>query len=225
MFGLLSPIAALFANVTLDDAGNYAAIVAAGASVLLLIAGAWIWIRKKWLLINPVKVAYLIPKAEYTHARFPEAPAEEQYVEELSVASGTSYDLIHRLIPRQGVVLDSVRLDFIGPVADKPSNNGPPEPTKPWERDLRTGNRGERLVRDWWGVWHEDRDFPRLIPKKQIALVAHNIQTAGGWEGTAKLFLILRAEDSQAITTYEIEVPFRVGAEDQDQIPMLRRST
>ena len=215
---LLGPVAVL-AKVTLNDWGNYAAIVAAVAAVALLVAGVWQSVRRKLRLRNPIEATYLIPKEEYERATFPGALEDEQYVKQLSVAPNATYEVFHRLTAMQGLILDSVQLSFWGPRESKPANHGP---VRPWERDSRLDERGERMFMDWHGGWHPDRPLPHMVPKGQHVLAAHTVQVVGEWNGSAKLRLTLRAEESEATKEHEVDMPFRV-LEGRDQVPFLRR--
>ena len=216
---LLGPVAVL-AKVTLNDVGNVAAIIAAVVSLLFLAAAILTWARKRWLLRNPVKVSYLVPKAEYARAVHPGAPDEEQTPSQIVIAPGGIYELIYRLVPRQPVLLDSVRFEFWGPSNNKPQDQGE---SQPWVVDSETDRLGEPKVMDWHEVWHQDRPLPRMLPKNQVFLLARRVRPVGEWEGTSRLLLTMRAEESGTSKVQTAELPFRVGTEDEDQLPFLRR--
>jgi hypothetical protein len=202
-----------FFGANLGSWGNIASIVAAVAAVLLVIAGIVGWLRRRFLLREPVRITYFIRQANYNRSGPIEgAPEREQYPSELSVGENGIYEVMHRLVAAQAIWIEDIRLEPRGPV-HLPENNGP---TMPMQVDTKIGPRGETQWLDWHGVWHTEQPLgARMLSKGDVFVIGHEIRTGPAWEGVMRLSISLRADASRASKTHRKLLPFTVGSDDQ----------
>ena len=203
----------MFAS-TLANCGAIAAIIGASVVVALALIAFSRWVRRKFLMRNPLELHYLIPQNKYPEASFTGAPDEESKPDCLTVGIG-KYRLMHVVTPKTDILTDAIILRFEGPGKDKPKRSGPDNPfiIKPIEGAIGT------FYLDWWGdVQPSPEGWPRYLHSGDTLVIGNRIETLGPWEGIAYFEIPLRG--SPVIIK---RLPFEV-VEDKsaDQIPFLK---
>jgi hypothetical protein len=212
---LLAPASFFFAS--LGDWGAIAAIVAAGATLLVLARQEGPRILRR--LRRPFRVTFLVPRAKYPEASFSSAARCEQYPKAITVGAKALYHVMLRIEPNhESVFVHSVRIWFAGdrarPVLEGHAN--------PMLRRLVTNELGDEEYIDWWGTPRPKPELtePTLVNPGDPLIRGYRVRTRGVYDGAIRIELTFQTTDGRFATARE-ELPFRVSDSDDD-LPFLK---
>lgn len=200
---------AVIANLTLDDAGAWAAIAAAVFSLLIILWGGGGWLKRWWLLRRPFRVHYL-DKLE---------PHKSLTV------TGFGHQVMRvGFSPRLDVRLERFAFYFVGPWESRPRDEGFKE--KPIEaHELSPAEtsgtiamgKNEEPEREPGGIV-----TPRLIPRKDPNSIGRGYMVVGPWKGTICLEFAVTTPDLKASRLYRAKLPFQVLGRGERAAPRRR---
>jgi len=199
--------------MNLEEIGTWAAIIAGAIAIAVAIFGIVKFSYHKIKFMRPVRVRYLIPRAQYPHRLFEGAPAQELKPTKLVIGVG-KYRIMNELTISINVNVDPFVLSFEGPNNNMPTLE---EPDNPFIIE-NIESSGIKYRKDWWGNLHP---YSPVIStsywyKTEPRLTGHRITTYGDWKGKACFTIPIHGE-----RPYVVKLDLEVS-EENDQVPFLK---
>jgi hypothetical protein len=180
-------------------------------TVIILIVSTIYIISKAISKKNNIKriyACYLIPKKEYPNGvTYDGASGNEAYPSKLTVGIGL-YTLFIQIHSKIDIVLDPIRISFVGDPNNKPKIEG--RDNSFIREKLEDGN-----SRDWWGDVHKPSgDYPRPLYGKDRLMDINRICTYGRWNGKVLVEIPIRGIGKQEklldfiVSTNDDDIPF-----------------
>ena len=188
--------------------------------IALLVAYLLGKLMKWWIMHNPLKASYLIPRRDYREALFEGAGVEEQTRDSLSVGVG-NYRVMHLIKAKREIDIGPIVLRLKGPEKNKPRPDGVANPYIVDDAP-RYGSQPEypehTEYRNWNGEIYPLPDkWPRHLLSGDDWYIGNKIETFGDWDGEIILTLPIHGWKT-------IQKGFRlcvVEGELKDDIPFL----
>lgn len=182
---MLFAVTSIASAITLTHWGSIWAIIAGIVALLLLFWGIVRWLLKKGS-VRKIYACYLKPKRQYPNGlTFNDAPDKEEYPHKLTVNTG-KYTLFIQIYSPIDIVVDPIRISFIGNEANKPRLVGK---NNPFIRERLDNG----YVRDWWGdMQPPGKTYPYSFYHQDCFMEANQIETFGKWQGKMLIEIPIR---------------------------------